>query len=269
MPEGDTVWLHAARLDAVLRGRVLTVADFRVPRLATVDLRGRTVLEVVARGKHLLHRFDDGRTLHTHLRMDGTWRVFDAGRRWSGGPGWQIRVILGSAEHITVGYRLPVVELVPTRAEHTVVGHLGPDLLSADWNSTLAADAVARLGAARDRAVGLALLDQTLLAGLGNLYRCELCFLRGVSPWTPVGEVPDLPGVVALAHRLLVANRGRWEQVTTGSTRRGERHWVFERTGEPCRRCGTAIRCAPQGAPATARLTYWCPRCQPGPQPPS
>ena len=111
----------------------------------------------------------------------------------------------------------------------------------------------------------MALLDQRLIAGLGNLYRCEVLFLRGLTPWLPVGQVGDLPALVRAARRLMRANRGHWEQTTTGSLRRGEDHWVFERTGRPCRRCGTRVLSAEQGDAPYARLTYWCPHCQPGP----
>lgn len=262
MPEGDTVWLAAKRMHEALAGRALTRSDFRVPQLATVDLTGRTVLEVVPRGKHMLTRLSGGTTLHTHFRMDGTWHLYRPGDRWTGGADWQVRVVLSNAEWDAVGYRLPVVELLPTGDEERVVGHLGPDLLDDDVDL---AEAVRRIAADPDREVGMALLDQRLLAGLGNLYRCEVLFLRGLTPWLPVGEVPDLPALVSTARRLIRANRGHWEQTTTGSLRRGEDHWVFERSGRPCRRCGTRIASAEQGDAPYARLTYWCPHCQPGP----
>jgi endonuclease-8 len=261
MPEGDTVWLSARRMHAALAGRVLTTSDFRVPQLATTDLTGRSVLEVVSRGKHLLTRIDGGLTLHTHFRMDGSWRLFPAGRAWSGGPDWQVRVVLANDDWQAVGYRLPVVDLVETAVEDQLVGHLGPDLLGPDWDRD---EAVRRLAADPGRTIGEALLDQRNLAGVGNLYKSEGLFLRGLHPWTPVGGVDDLPALVSLEHRLLLANRDRWDQVTTGDLRRGRQHWVFERQREACRRCAATIRVAEQGAdPLTARLTYWCPRCQP------
>lgn len=263
MPEGDTVARTARRLHAVLAGRRLTVTDFRVPRLATVDLTGRRVLEVAARGKHLLTRVDGGVTVHTHLRMEGSWHVYRAGARWSAAPGWQIRLVLANAEWQTVGYRLGVVQLLPTAEEARAVGHLGPDVLGPDWD--LAA-AVSRLRADGTRPVGDALLDQRALAGLGNLYRCEALFLAGVSPWTPVGSVADLDRLVALARGLVAANVDRPTQVTTGVDRRGERTWVFERPGRACRRCGTPVALGRRGT-GTTRVTYWCPRCQPGPVP--
>ncbi|MDX6258128.1 MAG: endonuclease [Frankiales bacterium] len=261
MPEGDTVWLSARRMHAALAGRVLTTSDFRIPQLATTDLTGRAVLEVVSRGKHMLTRVEGGLTLHTHFRMDGTWRLFPAGRPWAGRPDWQVRVVLGNDDWQAVGYRLPVVDLVETAAEDQLVGHLGPDLLGPDWDQD---EAVRRLAADPDRAIAEALLDQRNLAGIGNLYKAEGLFLRGLHPWTPVDGVDDLRALVALEHRLLLANRNRWDQVTTGDLRHGRQHWVFERQRQACRRCGTTILVAEQGPdPRTARLSYWCPGCQP------
>ncbi len=262
MPEGDTVWLAAKRMHEALAGEELTRSDFRVPSLATVDLAGERVLEVVPRGKHLLTRLSGGLTLHTHFRMDGTWHLYRPGDRWTGGPAWQVRAVLENASWQAVGYRLPVVELVADEA--TAVGHLGPDVLAGDWDLQ---EALRRLRADARREIGMALLDQRNLAGLGNLYRTEVLFLRGLTPWVRVADVPDLPAVVEKGRRLMLANRGRWEQSTTGSLRRGEHHWVFERAGRPCLRCGTRILSAEQGDAPYARLSYWCPRCQLGPAP--
>ncbi len=261
MPEGDTVHLAAERLGAALAGRVLTRADLRVPQLATTDLTGRAVLAVVPRGKHLLTRIAPDLTLHTHFRMEGSFRLFRPGAPWRGGPAHQVRVVLGNDDWVAVGYRLPVVELLPTAREDEVVGHLGPDVLGPDWD---AAAALANLRREPARAIGEALLDQRNLAGLGNLYRTEALYLRGLSPWTPVGDVEDLAALVDLGRRLMLANRDRWAQSTTGRTSRAESHHVFERQGRPCRRCGTAVRSARQGEPGRDRITYWCPVCQPG-----
>ncbi len=265
MPEGDTVWLAAHRLDAALAGKALRRSDFRVPALATLDLAGRTVTAFVCRGKHMLLRLDDGRTLHTHFEMDGEWHLYAPGERWRGGPDHEVRVVLETDDAVAVGYRLPVVEVLPAGGEQAAVGHLGPDTLGPDWDLD---EAVARLRQRSDRAIGPALLDQRNLAGLGNLYKAEALFLRGVSPWTPVGEVVDLPALVALAQRLIAANRGRSTQVTTGDTRPGYDHWVYGRARRPCRGCGTPVRVAEQAEPdqpTYGRLTFWCPRCQPGP----
>ncbi|MFJ9380877.1 DNA-formamidopyrimidine glycosylase family protein [Streptomyces sp. NPDC101455] len=217
MPEGDTVWQTAKRLHAALAGKVLTRSDLRVPKYATADLTGRTVLDVTPRGKHLLTRIEGGLTLHSHLRMDGTWRVYANGQRWSGGgPAHQIRVILGTADRTAVGYRLPVLELIRTTEEHRAVGHLGPDLLGPDWNPELA---LANLLADPARPLGEALLDQRNLAGIGNIYKSELCFLLGATPWLPIGALPadraaKLP---AIAKHLLEANRDRPIRNTTST----------------------------------------------------
>jgi endonuclease VIII len=257
VPEGDVVWLTARRLHEALAGQVLTVSDFRVPRYATADLTGAAVTRALARGKHLLIRVEGGVTVHTHLMMDGSWQVRPA--TGQAPRGHNIRVILANRTWRAVGYRLGVVEIVPTGREDTVVGHLGPDLLGPDWDP---AEAARRLAATPARPVGEALLDQRNLAGIGNLYKAEVLFLRGVSPWRPVGEVPALDALVVLAKRLLEANKERVGQVTTGVWRRGEETWVYGRAGRPCRRCGTPIERADQGSVPAERVTFWCPHCQ-------
>ena len=261
VPEGDTVVNTARALQEALAERTLTGSDFRVPALATTDLTGWTVRESASRGKHLLLRLARGDrrfTLHSHLRMDGAWRTYRRGARWTGGPAHLIRVALHTAETTAVGYHLHELALVPTDREDTLVGHLGPDLLGPDWDAT---EAVRRLAARPDLAIAEALLDQRNLAGIGNLYKCEVLYLRGISPWRAVSTVDDLPAVVDLAHRLLSANVGRWTQSTTGSLHKGQTTYVYGRRDQPCRRCGTPIRRAEQGE----RVTYWCPTCQPGP----
>lgn len=266
MPEGDTVWLAGRRLGQALAGRTLTRTDFRVPSLATVDLAGERVLDVVSRGKHLLTRFSGGSTLHTHFRMEGSWHLYGPDERWRGGPVHEVRVVLEVPDRVAVGYRLPVVELLPTAEEERVVGHLGPDLLDHAWGERQSAEAVRRLRQAPDRELRVALLDQANLAGLGNLYANELCFLRGLSPWAHVGAVDRgdaLERLVVLGRRLLMANRETPAQVTTGDRRRGHQHWVHDRERQPCHRCGTPIRSALQGDPGRERVTYWCPTCQP------
>jgi endonuclease-8 len=261
MPEGDTVWNTARVLERALLGDVLTGSDFRVPKLATTDLSGWTVAESASRGKHLLLRLTRGEramTLHSHLRMDGSWRAFAAGERWSGGPAHLIRVVLRTKRSVAVGYHLHELALIPTAAEAATLDYLGPDLLGADWDP---AEAVRRIAAKPGASIAEALLDQRNLAGVGNLYKAETLFLRGLWPWTPVADVEDLPGTVELAQRLVASNRGRWTQTTTGSLRRGETSYVYGRRAQPCRRCGTAIQKADQDE----RVTYWCPRCQPKP----
>jgi endonuclease-8 len=267
VPEGDTVWNTARVLERALAGHRIVHSDLRVPRLATANLAGWTVVESASRGKHLLLRLSTPDsslwTLHSHLRMDGSWRTFQPGARWAGRPAHLIRVVLRTGSAVAVGYHLHELALVPTAEEDSLVGHLGPDLLGAGWDPD---EAVRRLRTRPERAIADALIDQRNLAGIGNLYKAETLFLRGVSPWTPVSDVDDVDGVVRLAQRLLAANKGRWTQVTTGSQRRGEEVYVFERAGSPCRRCGTTIRRAVQGD--HERITYWCPHCQPGTGPP-
>ena len=258
------MWLTARALSKALAGKRLVTADIRTPALATADIAGREVIDVTPRGKHLLIRFSAADenpplTLHSHLRMDGGWRVKPAGA-FVGSARDDIRVVLATADATAVGYRLHDIALVPTSAEDQLVGHLGPDLLGADWDA-----AAATRNLARDptRAIAEAVLDQRNLAGAGNVYKCESCFLAGVSPWTPAGDV-DLPKFVDLVHRLLVANKARYNHLTTGDDRPGRRTWVYGRDGRPCLRCGTPIkRCA--GDAATDRVTYWCPHCQPRP----
>ncbi|MFG2652413.1 Fpg/Nei family DNA glycosylase [Streptomyces sp. NPDC048436] len=280
MPEGDTVHQAARRLHAALAGHTVTRSDLRVPKLATVDLTGRTVLDVTARGKHLLTRFEGGLTLHSHLRMDGSWKVYAPGERWRGGPGHQIRAILGTAERTAVGYRLPVLELLRTAEEHKAVGHLGPDLLGPDWDPE---QALRNLLATPERPLGEALLDQRNLAGIGNIYKSEVCFLLGATPWLPVGELPaeTASRLPALAKSLLEANRDRPDRTTTGRltprplstgtnptrARPSQRLYVYGRAPRPCLRCGTPIRTAEQGDGSRSRPTYWCPDCQQGPTP--
>ena len=261
MPEGDTVWRAARRLDEALSGRMLTRTDVRVPAYATWDLAGASVVETLSRGKHLLTRIDGEQpwTLHTHLKMEGGWRVLRRGQRWPR-PAHTARVVLETADAVAVGFQLGVVEFVARDDEDSIVGHLGPDLLGPDWDAD---DAVARLRQDTERAIKEALLDQTRLAGVGNMYACEVCFLSGVAPQTRVGDVPDLPRMVARAHQLLDHNRHRAVQSTTGDLARGRNLWVYGRGGRPCRRCGTRIVQTEMGEEGRKRVTYHCPSCQP------
>ncbi len=257
MPEGDVVWYTAQRLHEALAGQVLTKSDFRVPRYATVDLRGQRVTEAVSRGKHLLIRTDRGLTVHTHLKMEGRWRILPASGRAPGGH--QVRLLLGNTRWLAVGYQLGITEVLRTAREAEVTGHLGPDLLGPDWDP---AEAVRRLRAAPGRPIGEALLDQRNLAGLGTMYLAETLFLRGVDPSRPAGSVDDLLALVELGRRLLDANKTRLGHVTTGDARPGRENWVYGRAGRPCRRCGTPIRRGEAGPPGQERLRFWCPNCQ-------
>lgn len=260
MPEGDTVWQTARSLD-VLVGQELTASDFRVPNLATTDLAGRTVLASASRGKHLLLRLSGEVTVHTHLKMEGRWDVQRLGTPWRRGA-HQARVVLQTDQTEAVGYAV-LVDVVPTAAEESLVGHLGPDLLGPDWD---AEEAVRRLQRLPHVPVGEALLDQRNLAGIGNIYRAETCFLAGVNPHRPVAEVTNLATVVLLAQRLLEVHRDKHSRVTTGDTRPGRRMWVYQRRGG-CLRCATPIRSGTLGPAGQERTIWWCPSCQPPTEP--
>ena len=261
MPEGDSVYLAVTRLHAALAGNEITKSDFRVPRYATLDLSGKALHNVVARGKHILMRVDGGTTIHTHFKMEGEWHLYRHSDRWRG-PGWQVRVVLETEPWVAVGFRLGVVDVLSTDKENDVVGHLGPDLLGDDWDADVARS---NLMQDPDRPIGAALLDQTVMAGLGNVYKSEVCFLAGLDPWTRVGDVPDVAKVVDISKRVIEANRTTGMQITTGDNRPGRRHWVYGRKGEPCRRCGTRIQKKDEVVGTRERVTYWCPQCQPGP----
>jgi endonuclease-8 len=257
VPEGDSIYRAARRLERGLSGQVLTRSDFRVPSLATSDLSGATVLETVPRGKHLLTRLDSGLTLHTHQKMEGTWTVQRLGSRWRR-PWHTARVVLRTRTHEAVGFQV-LVDLVRTEHESRLVGHLGPDLLGPDWDAEVA---VSRLLSDPTAGIGDALLEQRHLAGVGNVFKSEICFEAGVHPATPVGEVADLPALVAIARSQLEASKDRPFRYTTGDRRSGHRYWVYGRSG-PCLRCGTPVRKASIGPRGQERTTYWCPTCQP------
>jgi endonuclease-8 len=256
MPEGDTVFRTARRLDEALVGSEVTRFDLRVPRFATVDLTGQPIIASIPRGKHLLLRIGDS-TLHSHLRMDGAWLTYRSGEKWRH-PAFTVRAIVGTAERDAVGIDLAEIEIVPTRDEDELVGHLGPDPLGPEWD---AAEAARRLSA-DTRAIHVALLDQRNVAGFGNEYAAELLFLRGVLPTTPTPEV-DVVALLALGVRTIRANRDRRHRTFTGVDRPGQGTWVYGRSGRPCRRCGTLIRRGELGAdPTRERITFWCPVCQ-------
>ncbi len=275
MPEGDTVWRSARKLHRALSGQVLTRAELRVPAHATADLTGALVVETLARGKHLLTRLTradlEPVTLHTHLKMEGSWQVYSPGQPWRR-PQHQARAVLAHPTRVAVGFSLGVTELLPTIEEASVVGHLGPDLLGPDWDPQ---EALSRLLTQPARPLRSALLDQRNLAGIGNMYAAELCFVSGAHPQTPVGEVPKLERLLLRAAQMLQLNKERPVQATTGDLREGRRLWVYRRDRSPCRRCGTPIEVAmfdtgddagrstdqPSGR---ERAAYWCPRCQPG-----
>jgi len=278
VPEGDTVFRTCARLHEALAGRVLVAADLRWPGLSTTNLVGQMVTEVVPRGKHILQRLDSGWTLHSHLKMEGQWRISrtsadpsaiaargrtDPRRRERldrGGRGSDdIRALLVTEEWTATGLRLGMLDLVRTSEEGTLVGHLGPDVLSAGFDQQ---QAVANLTGP----IGAALLDQRNLAGIGTMWASEALFLQGINPWADAATLgPDaLNGVLGRARRLMTANLPHAVQASTGIRREGENNYVHARSGRPCRRCGTTIRVAQIGPPTRERAMFYCPTCQGG-----
>lgn len=243
-----------------MTGREVLATSLRVPSVALVDFTGETVDRVWPYGKHLFMQFGE-RILHTHLKMEGTWAMHLVGDRWRK-PGHTARVVLQltGAPHPRpieiVGHSLGLVEVFRTDEYHERMSYLGPDVLDEDWDRS---EARRRLLADPRRSIGEALLDQHNLAGVGNEYRAEVCFLCGIHPATPVAEV-DVDQVLDVTRRIMWANRNSPVRVTTGVKRAGENSYVFGRNGRPCRRCGSPIRKAGLGE----RIIWWCPRCQPG-----
>lgn len=265
MPEGDAVRRTADRLDRALAGQVLTSTDFRVPQLATTDLAGATVERTATHGKHLLTRLStpsgERLTLHTHLKMEGSWRTAGVGERRPG-PAADARVVLETDRVVAVGLRLGLVELLPTAEEHTVIGHLGRDLLG-PWTDGDRTDAVARLVARPDRVLGEALLDQTVVAGIGTIWLAESCFVAGVCPVGPVSAVRDPGRFLDRARQMLQSAMRTGRPVTTGDRRNPV--WAYRRHRQPCLRCRTPLEAGTVGEPGRERTTYWCPHCQPRP----
>ena len=265
MPEGDTVYLAAKRLDALLSGQRIDRSDVRLPSLATIDFAGIECLGVRPVGKHLLFRFSNGTSLHTHFRMDGSWHIYRAGQRWKGGPMHAVRLVLHSGDAVAVGYRLHDVLVLPTTREADVIGHLGPDILDDSWDAGRATDNVR---ACAGRSIGDVLVDQRVVAGIGNIYRCETLFLAGITPFTPVEDISDdeVASTLATARTLMMRNRDRSSQATTGDER--DAHFVYGKRRSACRRCGTPIRSqhgVGQQRPSEQPI-FWCPRCQVGTQ---
>ncbi|MDX1888505.1 endonuclease VIII Nei2 [Mycolicibacterium sp. 050158] len=255
MPEGDTVYRTAAKLRAALLGRTLTRCDVRVPKFATVDLTGHVVDEVLSRGKHLFIRAGD-LSIHSHLKMDGAWLIGGQIRRVQ--P-HKVRIILETAETRAAGVDLGVLEILPRATDVDTVAHLGPDLLGDDWEPRTAA---ANLATQPERPLAEALLDQRVMAGVGNVYANELCFVLGRLPSAPVSSVKDPLRVVQRARDMLWLNRSRINRTTTGNTRPGSDLWVYGRVGRPCRRCGTMIESDRDRVTGTERISFWCPNCQ-------
>jgi endonuclease-8 len=261
MPEGDTILRSATRMHDALAGRTVTAFRSPVPALAAAARRhrieGSVVTAVEARGKHLLVRFSRGFVLHTHMGMTGSWHLYRPGSRWQK-PEAMARAVVEAGPVIAVCFVPRVVELLPAESEaaHPSLSRLGSDVLDPARD---AAPAVAGLRARGDDPIGVALLDQTAVSGIGNIYKSEALYLAGVDPFAPVASLDD----ATLTRIVRAAMREMHRSVASGSAgpdpSRGRN--VYRREGRPCRRCGTAIRMERQGP--MRRSTYWCPRCQP------
>lgn len=248
MPEGDTVFRTAVALRRALAGKTLTRCDIRVPRYATVDLTGHRVDEVISRGKHLFIRVGPA-SIHSHLKMDGSWQI---GRR---SLDYRVRIVLEAGDVRAAGVDLGTLEVLDRGSDGDAVAHLGPDLLGADWDARTAA---ANLAADPQRGLADALLDQRVLAGVGNVYCNELCFITGRLPTSPVADLADPLRLVSRARDMLWVNRLRSARCTTGDTRAGRRLWVYGRAGSACRRCGSTVASDRSGE----RISFFCPSCQ-------
>lgn len=268
MPEGDTLARIASVLRPILAGRRIVSARGR-PGEARLDLVvGSSVKSVEARGKHLLVGFDNGLTLHTHLGLHGSWHRYRSGERWRR-PAARAVAVLDTADATAVCFDAPTVELLEARAlaVHPVLGALGTDAARPEFDID-AAMAALREPRRAATAVGDALIDQTVLAGLGNVYRSELPFIERVHPFTPLFAVSDtmLRSMLERGAALIRANSAGGARVTTTAGTSANVH-VYGRTGRPCPRCGARIRSAATRAhpDASPRRAYWCPACQPVP----
>ena len=263
MPEGDTIFRAAATMRKALAGRTVTGVGGSVRDVAEAEpsLEGLRVRDVRAAGKHLLVRFDDGRTLRTHMRMTGSWHLYRPGERWQK-PASGARVVIETAERVAVCFHAPEVELLAEGAEaRSAVGRLGPDLLAPDADPR---EIASRWRGRPELPVGVAVMRQALAAGIGNVYKSETLFLCGVDPFRRAGDLTDetLLEIARTARRLMLDNlRGRAPRTTRHAPGRG-RLWVYGRGGKPCYRCGTPIRMRRQGE--DGRSTYFCASCQAG-----
>jgi endonuclease VIII len=260
VPEGDVLRLTAERLDQALRGASLVRADLRWPGAAAAELTGRVVTSCVAYGKHLLTRFDDGRTLHTHLRMDGSWQVERTGSREAAARSPEVRAVLATDRWTCVGRRLGMLDLLRTRDEPRLLAHLGPDVLGDGFASEGLAVGLHRLEDHGARPWCDVLLDQRVVAGLGTIWMAETLFALRLHPWTPVGALE--PG--ARRDVLTTARRLMGRSVDIGRSRGLHQvpRAVHGRLGQPCRRCRTPVAVGQANEPPYERPVFWCPTCQ-------
>ncbi|MBO3129210.1 DNA-formamidopyrimidine glycosylase family protein [Dermatophilus congolensis] len=260
MPEGDTVARTCQRLHHVFAGHTTQEAELRWGNREGSGLIGHTTIEVIPHGKHILHRFSNGWTLHSHLRMEGSWRITHPNEPQRHSR--RVRALLSTNEWTALGLSLGMLNLIPTRDEHTLTGHLGPDILGPDWNTDLATTNLLT----NPTTIGAALLDQRNLAGIGTLWASETLFTQHINPWTPTTTLTpqQITKILTKAHQLMTAALNHAIQSSTGSHRPGHNTYVHARSGHPCRRCGTTIRVHPIGPPTRERVMFYCPTCQNG-----
>jgi endonuclease VIII len=268
VPEGDTIYRAARAMHRALAGHAVVSFTTALAELLGRAVEGRTIVAVRSAGKHLLVEFSDDLVLRTHMRMHGSWHLYRRGEPWQR-PRRDMRIVITTASVEAVGFRIPVAEFLTGRQleRSPALATLGPDLLGDEFDD---AAALGRMRQACDLAMGDLLLDQRVMAGLGNVYKSEVLFVCRVNPFIAARDVDDdtLTAVIATARKLLRSNvSGALAPMTTytgfrKTTRRDARLWVYGRARKPCRRCGTPIRMRRQGA--HARSTYWCPVCQAG-----
>ena len=272
MPEGDTIFRAARTLQRALGGKEIVQFESAYPALNRINddhpLPGRIVESVTSRGKHLLMAFSGGLLLHTHMRMNGSWHLYRPGERWQR-PSRDMRVLLATPDFVAVGFNIPVAELLSAAdvARHPQLGKLGPDIANHRFDRDLV---LKRMRDAGTIAIADVLLDQHVLAGIGNVLKSEILFVAGINPFAPARDLSGeaLGRVVDVARRLMEMNitessamsGARIGRRTTGSLEPFQRLWVYGRRGKPCRKCGTAIHSRQTGP--DARVTYWCRRCQ-------
>ncbi len=254
MPEGDTIHRSARTLREAIVGKV--IRRFASTRILSRDLAGKQLTAVEAHGKHLLLRLDDGRAIQAHMGMTGSVHLYRPGERWRRPEGMARMVIeLGDpTELVVVAFSTPTLRLITTDQP---IAHLGPDVLAPEVD---AAEAVRRMRARADQPLGVVVMDQAALAGVGNIYKSETLFTLALDPFLPVSAFPDetLAAIVERARRLMKSNLQGRMRTTTRST--AQRYYVYRRNGRPCTRCGTLIELRRQGE--QNRSTYFCPRCQ-------
>ncbi len=258
MPEGDTLRRLANRIDERFAGQRVLRSVTRDPRIATVDFSGRVLLDADAYGKHLFVRFDDGRTLHAHLLLTGS---FDVGRP-SRDPEWKRRVELWLESGRLTGVSVPLLDVIATTDEHDITDHLGPDLCAVAGPPDID-EVVVRLGRDPDAPLAGALLDQRNVAGFGNVYANDLPFIAGIDPYQPIGTIDGLAGLVAIGTALIRLNVANGAINTTGRKLGTGDHWVHGLGRGRCPVCGAPLSYRDGDSTPWQRSITWCPSCQP------